>query len=196
MMVDRTDINHLLAMTQSWASLKHSVRIVLRHLSDRLSHARGTRLVMGNALVGRLLHSLSQHAHATLALNTSVDALERDASGRVVAVGLSSATGQARVLAKKGVVLASGGFNRDPVLRSQKLPGIPAEWCPAAPGHTGEALALARSLGAVEGQGRVLGTCVFASTCRWQHRRLSTLCNGPRQARHDHRQPSRRALCQ
>ena len=153
MMVDRTDINHLLAMTKSWASLKHSVGIVWRHLRDRLTHARGTRLVMGNALVGRLLHSLSQHTHATLALNTSVDALERDASGRVVAVRLSSVTGNARVLAKKGVVLASGGFNRDPVLRAQKLPGIPAEWCPAAPGHTGEALALARGLGAVEGQG-------------------------------------------
>ncbi|WP_300713068.1 FAD-dependent oxidoreductase [Limnohabitans sp.] len=153
MMVDRTDINHLLAMTKSWASLKHSVGIVWRHLRDRLTHARGTRLVMGNALVGRLLHSLQQHDHATLALNTSVDALERDASGRVVAVRLSSVTGNARVLAKKGVVLASGGFNRDPVLRAEKLPGIPAEWCPAAPGHTGEALALARGLGAVEGQG-------------------------------------------
>ncbi len=153
MMVDRTDINHLLAMTQSWASLKHSVGIVWRHLRDRLTHARGTRLVMGNALVGRLLHSLQQHDHVTLALNTSVDALERDASGRVVAVRLSSATGNARVQAKKGVVLASGGFNRDPVLRAEKLPGIPAEWCPAAPGHTGEALALARGLGAVEGQG-------------------------------------------
>jgi len=153
MMVDRTDINHLLAMTKSWASLKHSVRIVLRHLADRLSHARGTRLVMGNALVGRLLHSLQQHNQVTLALNTSVDALERDARGRVVALRLSSATGHTRVLAKKGVVLASGGFNRDPVLRAQKLPGIPAEWCPAAPGHTGEALALARGLGAVEGLG-------------------------------------------
>jgi succinate dehydrogenase/fumarate reductase flavoprotein subunit len=153
MMVDRTDINHLLAMTKSWASLKHSVGIVWRHLRDRLTHARGTRLVMGNALVGRLLHSLSQHTHATLALNTSVDALERDASGRVVAVRLSSVTGNARVLAKKGVVLASGGFNRDPALRAQKLPGIPVEWCPAAPGHTGEAQALARGLGAVEGQG-------------------------------------------
>lgn len=153
MMVDRTDINHLLAMTKSWASFKHSVRIVLRHLADRLSHARGTRLVMGNALVGRLLHSLQQHDQVTLALNTSVDALERDASGRVVAVRLNSATGNPRVLAQKGVVLASGGFNRDPVLRAQKLPGIPAEWCPAAPGHTGEALALARGLGAVEGQG-------------------------------------------
>ena len=153
MMVDRTDINHLLAMTKSWASLKHSVRIVLRHLGDRLSHARGTRLVMGNALVARLLHSLSQQADATLALKTSVDALERDDTGRVVAVRLRSATGNCRVLAKKGVVLASGGFNRDPALRAQKLPGIPAEWCPAAPGHTGEALALARGLGAVEGQG-------------------------------------------
>jgi len=153
MMVDRTDINHLLAMTKSWASFKYSVRIVLRHLGDRLRHARGTRLVMGNALVGRLLHSLSEHKKVTLALQTSVDSLERDVSGRVVAVCLGSATGNARVLAQKGVVLASGGFNRDPVLRAQKLPGIPAGWCPGAPGHTGEALALARSLGAVEGQG-------------------------------------------
>ncbi|WP_416548156.1 FAD-dependent oxidoreductase [Limnohabitans sp. DCL3] len=153
MMVDRNDINHLLAMTRSWASLKHALRILGRHLRDRLTHVRGTRLVMGNALVGRLLHSLSQHAHATLALKTSVEALERDASGRVVAVRLSSATGKARVLAKHGVVLASGGFNRDPALRSHKLPGIPAEWCPGAPGHTGQALALARALGAAEGQG-------------------------------------------
>jgi hypothetical protein len=153
MMVDRTDINHLLAMTKSWASLKHSLRIVLRHLRDRLHHARGTRLVMGNALVGSLLHSLSQHKNVTLALQTSVDALERGVGGRVMALRLGSANGNARVLAQKGVVLASGGFNRDPVLRVQKLPGIPADWCPGAPGHTGEALALARSLGAVEGQG-------------------------------------------
>ena len=153
MMVDRTDINHLLAMTHSWASLKHSVGIVWRHLRDRLSHTRGTRLVMGNALVGRLLLALSQQDKASLALKTSVDAIERDASGRVVAVRLSSATGHARVQVKRGVVLASGGFNRDPALRADKLPGIPAQWCPAAPGHTGEALALARGLGAVEGQG-------------------------------------------
>jgi succinate dehydrogenase/fumarate reductase flavoprotein subunit len=153
MMVDRTDINHLLGMTKSLASLKHSASILWRHLRDRLTHARGTRLVMGNALVARLLHSFSQHAHATLALKTSVDALERDASGRVASVMLSSATGKIRVLAKRGVVLASGGFNRDPALRAQKLPGIPEQWCPAAPGHTGKALALARSMGAVEGQG-------------------------------------------
>jgi hypothetical protein len=35
---------------------------------DRLSHARGTRLVMGNALVGHLLYALSKQGTATLAL--------------------------------------------------------------------------------------------------------------------------------
>jgi FAD binding domain len=161
MMVDRTDINHLLAMTTSWASFKHALRIVGRHLMDRLRYPRGTRLVMGNALVARLLHSLAQHPKATLALNTSVAELAQDAQGRVVAVHLKNTCDMSgnpsapvcRVRVKHGVVLASGGFNRDPVGRAQKLPGIPAEWCPAAPGHTGEALALARGLGAVEGQG-------------------------------------------
>ena len=153
MMVDRTDINHLLAMTRSWVSMTHALRLLWRHLCDRITHPRGTRLVMGNALVGRLLHSLSVHPQVTLALQTAVDALETDAQGRVVGVRLRSAQGQHSVRATKGVILASGGFNRDPVLRREKLPGVPVDWCPGAPGHTGEALALARGLGAVEGQG-------------------------------------------
>jgi succinate dehydrogenase/fumarate reductase flavoprotein subunit len=53
----------------------------------------------------------------------------------------------------KGLVLASGGFNRHPELRAQMLPGVPAEWSPAAPGHTGQAHDLAKQLGAVYGQG-------------------------------------------
>lgn len=148
MMVDRTDINHLLGMTQSWASLRHSVRILLRHLSDRLSHPRGMRWVMGNALVGRLLLSLSRRANVALTLQTSVTELLRDASGAISGVRLRRGDTTCRVAARAGVVLASGGFNRDPALRPQMLPGIDAAWCPAAPGHTGEALALARGAGA------------------------------------------------
>ena len=77
MMVDRTDINHLLAMSKSWASLKHSLRIVWRHLLDRLSWPRGTRLVMGNAHVARLLYSLAQHEKVTLAMGTTVEHIVR-----------------------------------------------------------------------------------------------------------------------
>src|ERR671930_358264 len=53
MMVDRTDIGHLLNARRSFASLRHDVGLVARYAGDRLRFARGTRLVMGNALVSR-----------------------------------------------------------------------------------------------------------------------------------------------
>lgn len=152
MMVDRTDINHLLAMTKSWPSLKHSVRIVLRHLADRLRYPRGTRLVMGNALVARLLYSLQQRGNVTLAMETEVSGFATGTNG-VEGVTLRSGSETRRVHAKGGVVLASGGFNRHPGLRAQMLPGIPAEWCPAAPGHTGQMHDLAQGLGAAYATG-------------------------------------------
>ncbi|MEY5100183.1 MAG: hypothetical protein RJA36_2902, partial [Pseudomonadota bacterium] len=152
MMVDRTDINHLLGMTQSMTSLKHSARIILRHVKDRLSHPRGTRLVMGNALVGRLLYSLSKHDRVTLALNTAVERI--GPSGHAVdSVTLLQNGVRRTVRVRGGVVLASGGFNRNPELRARMLPGIPVDWCPAAPGHTGTAHELAQALGAHYGQG-------------------------------------------
>src|SRR5574343_1393588 len=132
MMVDRTDINHLLAMTRSWASFKHACKIVGRHALDRLRHPRGTRLVMGNALVARLLYSLSQHSQVTLALNTDISDCPKGPLG-VEGVSLESAGTHRQVRARRGVVLASGGFNRHPGLRARWLPGVPAAWSPAAP---------------------------------------------------------------
>lgn len=152
MMVDRTDINHLLALTKSFASFRHSLRIIARHGLDRLSHPRGTRLVMGNALVARLLYSLSKQTGVTLALNTSVERFERDGAG-VTGVVLQGQGASRSVAVRGGVVLASGGFNRHPGLRAQLLPGADMAWCPAAPGHTAEAHAIAKDAGAVYGQG-------------------------------------------
>ncbi|MDO8769801.1 MAG: FAD-dependent oxidoreductase [Burkholderiaceae bacterium] len=152
MMVDRTDINHLLGMTKSLASLKHSVKIILRHATDRLSYPRGTRLVMGNALVGRLLYSLSKRSNAALVLNTSVEEIKRGENGIDSLTLLQN--GQRRtVRVTGGVILASGGFNRHPALRQEMLPGADPSWCPAAPGHTGAAHDLARGLGAHYGTG-------------------------------------------
>ncbi|MFD0666980.1 FAD-dependent oxidoreductase [Ramlibacter sp. GCM10027632] len=153
MMIDRYDIPHLLAITRSWTSFKHSFKLIARYAMDRLTHPRGTRLVMGNALVGRLLHSLAQQPHVTLALNTSLASIERDDGGRVIGAVLKSDAGEARVSVGKALMLASGGFNRDPKLRAERLPGISEAWCPAAPGHTGEAQAAARRAGATDGEG-------------------------------------------
>ena len=152
MMVDRTDINHLLALSKSFRSFKHACKLLARHATDRLRHPRGTRLVMGNALVGRLLHSLSKHANVTLALQTSVQRIQRNADG-IQSLTLVQEGQRRTVAVRKGLVLASGGFNRHPQLRQDLLPGISADWCPAAPGHTGEAHGLAQHVGAHYGPG-------------------------------------------
>ncbi|MEN9539115.1 MAG: hypothetical protein RLZZ126_1350 [Pseudomonadota bacterium] len=152
MMVDRTDINHLLGLSKSWVSLRHSVRILFRHALDRLNHPRGTRLVMGNALVGRLLHSLAGQHSVCLALNTSVAQLSQTGTG-VDSVILHKGDVKRRVEVRGGVVLASGGFNRHPELRRTMLPGADPRWCPGAPGHTGEAHGLVRALGGHYGEG-------------------------------------------
>lgn len=154
MMVDRTDIKHLLGMTRSLASLRHSLKILLRHATDRLRHPRGTRLVMGNALVARLLHSVAQTGKVALLVSTEVAAIQR-VGGRVGAVTLAQGGQRRTVHARRGVVLASGGFNRHPTRRAEMLPGVDPAWCPAAPGHTGAAQDLALTLGAKYGRGGV-----------------------------------------
>ena len=151
MMVDRTDITHLLGMTRSWASLRHSARILTRYALDRLRCSRGTRLVMGNAHVARLLYSLAQHDHVTLVMNSTAVQLHGEA-GRLEALTIASLGERRRVCIDRALVLATGGFNRHPELRARWLPGVPANWSPSAPGHTGQAHDLVRPLGAAYAQ--------------------------------------------
>jgi hypothetical protein len=152
MMVDRTDINHLLALTQSWASARHAAKLLGRHALDRLQGPRGTRWVMGNALVGRLLLSLSKLGNVTLQVNTRLEGIARGLDG-VNTVTVAQGGQTKRLRAQGGVILASGGFNRHPGLRGEWVPLANLDWCPGAPGHTGAALDIARRVGARLGQG-------------------------------------------
>jgi len=163
MMVDRTDIQHLLNYKRSLSSLIHVGRILMRHLADRSRHARGTRLVMGNALIARLLMTLKERG-ITLLMETRVLTLDAPALGQKSTIdGVTVRQGglTRRLKARGGVILATGGFNRHPQLRAALIPGVSAAWCPGAPGHTGEALDLAREQGATLGNGG-LNPCFWA----------------------------------
>jgi succinate dehydrogenase/fumarate reductase flavoprotein subunit len=150
MMVDRADINHLLALGKSFKSLRHALKIIGRHALDRLGHPRGTRLVMGNALVGRLLLSLARRPNVSLLLRTELQAVHRGAQGvEAVTLGAAGQGGAGRrVAVSAGLVLASGGFNRHPQWRAERLRDIEMTWCPGASGHTGQAQQIALGLGA------------------------------------------------
>lgn len=136
MMVDRTDIGHLLSSTTSLKSFVHSVKLMARHGRDRLSHGRGTRLVMGNALVGRLLYSLIQR-DVDILTNASIAKIERETDGPVTGVVLTSSGVSREIAIKHGLILAGGGFNRHAERRASL--GTSEDWSSVAPGSTGDA---------------------------------------------------------
>ena len=151
MMVNQEDVGHLLNMHRSWRSFKHGSGILLRHARDRLGHRRGTRLMMGNALIGRLLASLDQRA-VPLLLETSITRLDL-ADGRPSAIVLEQKGVARRILVRGGLILATGGFNRHPARRQAWLRKPVATYCPGAPGHTGQLHDLVEAAGAYYGEG-------------------------------------------
>jgi hypothetical protein len=150
MMVDRDDINHLLNLTRSFKSFRHACKLLARHAADRLRHPRGTRLVMGNALIASLLYSLDEKDVPVL-IDCQMDRLVQGGDG-VESIEVSQKGVKRRVVVKGGVILASGGFNRHPERRKALLPGIDVKWCPGAAGHTGQAHDVAEAVGARYGQ--------------------------------------------
>jgi succinate dehydrogenase/fumarate reductase flavoprotein subunit len=150
MMVDRTDIGHLLAIKKSARSFTHAVKILAHYAGDRLKGRRGSRLVMGNALIGRFLASLSARG-VDILLRTEVKDLATE-NGTVTGAVLKSGSATRHVTAMLGVVLAAGGFTRHPERRGQLLPNGET-YSPSAPGHTGAMQDLALKLGARLGEG-------------------------------------------
>ena len=153
MMVDRTDIGHLLNLSRSRASFTHAFRILARYGLDRLRHPRSTRLVMGNALVGRLLKSLMDK-DVDIVTETAVNALRSESDG-VCGVVLESRGAMRKISAASGVILAAGGYNRHRTRRAEMLHQPVPAFSPAAPGHTGEMQDLALALGARFGEGNL-----------------------------------------
>ena len=54
MMVGKADIPPLLGRFQSIGNFLYSAKLFARYLMDRLRYQRGTRVMLGNALIGRL----------------------------------------------------------------------------------------------------------------------------------------------
>lgn len=151
MMVDRIDVGHLLKATRSLSSARHALRLIGRYGRDRLRHHRGTRLVMGNALAGRLLHALLCRRVPIRTRARILGLIEGD--GGIEGVTLASESGPRRLHARRGVVLATGGFSRHPVLRRRLLPEPTPEHSPLVATVTGDGVDLGLAVGGRLGAG-------------------------------------------
>lgn len=145
MMAGRHELFKMLAPFRSLENLKTTITIVGRYFIDRLSHSRGTRLVMGNALAGRLYLSLLERGVKPV-FNTSLVQLI-ESNGTVSGAILETPDGQRRVMARRGVVLATGGISWHYGLRSRFFPALVEHYSLAPAANTGDGVDAALKLG-------------------------------------------------
>ena len=118
MAIGREDLPHLLNMTRSLTSAMHVARMLSRHAWDRLSgYSRGTRMVMGNALVGRLVATMLDRK-VPMWLNASVTELTMD-GGRVTGAVVRQEGHTRRIACRRAVVIANGSFSGNPAMQQR-----------------------------------------------------------------------------
>ncbi|HKI97835.1 MAG TPA: FAD-dependent oxidoreductase [bacterium] len=149
MMVTRSEVARLLKLGKNLDSLLLGARLVLRYAWDRLRHKRGTRLVLGNALVARLYGNLLERG-GTVWLGCGATRLLRE-DGQVRGLMVHREGREVRVGARLGVVMAGGGFPASPELRERYLPSPTAQYTAAFEGCVGETIQLAEQVGGVLG---------------------------------------------
>lgn len=146
MMVGKTDIPALLAPFRSWANFKHVVGILARQALDRISYRRGTRLLMGNALVARLFVDI-RRVGVDLRYEAALSELIREGDAVVGAV-LKTPAGELAVRARKGVVLATGGIGWSSELRERLFPDAARRYSMAPSSNTGDGILAAERVSA------------------------------------------------
>ncbi|HEY0918317.1 FAD-binding protein [Devosia sp.] len=145
MMVGRAEIPALLSPLSSVSNFLTAMSVVLPYLLDRLTHKRGTRLLMGNALVGQLFLSLRQRKVPIRFGSPLRELVVED--GRVVGAVVDTPAGRRTVRARRGVVLATGGIAWNPELRTRTYPEGTRDLCLAPATNTGDGVSSALDVG-------------------------------------------------
>src|SRR3954465_6579973 len=140
------DIVHFMRATKSLTSALYVAKRLSRHLMDVLRYGRGMTLTNGNALAGRLAKSaqdlkipmwLSSPVHELVVEDGAVRGAVVERHGKLI-----------RVHAKRGVVLACGGFPHDVARRKAMFPHAPSgaeHFSPGPAGNTGDARSRGRA---------------------------------------------------
>lgn len=148
MSMTQTEARQMLGKHRGWVGL--ALRTVLRYWTDvrwRLRSRSDRRLTLGASLVAALRLSLKERG-IPLWLNTPLRDLAVD-GGRISGVMVERDGAMVRIGARRGVILAAGGFEWNQAMRDQYLPQPSrTEWSVTPPhANTGDAIRAGQSVG-------------------------------------------------
>lgn len=114
---------------------------------ERRGEEREAELAGGQALIGRFLLALTEMENATLLRSSALESLVREGD-RVTGAEVKTPEGRIHIGARRGVILAAGGFERNAQMRTANhVPGD-VSGSMAPPGNTGGAIAAGIAIGA------------------------------------------------
>lgn len=157
--VDKRRVDEFLNPFASPARFASVVRTLARYGMDRLRFSRGTDIGAGNALVASMLLSLRER-RVPIWLDSPLVSLVGDAQTGIRGAVIRRDGRLLRVQARRGVVLATGGFPRNAALCRELAPDFPHDQSVAYEGNEGDSLVEARRLGAAVDQD-------LAAPCFW-----------------------------
>lgn len=146
MMITSSEIRHFLNPLASTTAMKHVLRRVGRYAMDRLRFHRGTDLSGGNAFLAAALATL-RRLKVDLRLQSPLDSLIME-GGRVAGAIITVDGRPMRVMARNGVIMATGGFASNSDLRAKLGRKHPHDATVCAPEAEGDGITAASSIGA------------------------------------------------
>lgn len=141
---------HIIPKPLTRAELGEDLRAVLRPPlgTDWLGQPLGDDVVGGQALIGRFLKAIGRYDNARTQLNSPLVELLTDEAGDVIGAVIEHGGERKNIKVDRGVVIASGGFERNDEMRSRY--GVPnkAQDSMGTPGSLGKAIAAGIDIGA------------------------------------------------
>ena len=141
------DIKHFFNATKSATSFAYVLKRLAAHAGEVARHGRGVQVTSGNALAARLAKSCFDLGIPILTETPALRLLKEE--GRVIGAEVGGATPR-RILARKGVVLACGGYAQDLARRAQVYTHLKSggeHFSPVPAGNTGDGIRLGEEVG-------------------------------------------------
>ncbi|WP_158817421.1 FAD-dependent oxidoreductase [Methylocapsa sp. S129] len=149
MLGSNKEIRHFLNATRSIKSIFIVAGLLLKYARDLAFHGRGMRLTNGNALAGRLAKAVFD-LNIPIWLSSPVKELQEDGQRTVTGVVVEREGKRVSLTARRGVVLAAGGFPHDMARRAKLYPHLlngSEHWSPTSPASTGDGIRLGEAAG-------------------------------------------------
>ncbi len=165
------DLRLFYQVRQNWRGKAVLLKLLWRKFR---AHVFGDRIAaIGQSLAARLRLAM-QEQHIPLWLDAPMTELITDVDGAVIGAVIERAGTQQRIGARRGIILATGGFDHDMAWRRAQLPELTHDWSFGNPVAMGDGIRAGEKVGASTG---LLDEAWWFPAMCWPDGRLQFMLN-------------------